>query len=219
MSDQSKFRAIIFDMDGVIVDSEPLHELAFMETFHELGYGQTHGIRFADYLGRSDRAVWEAFIAKHRPSQSFDELTDLKESRLIGMLHERKPLFAPVPDLIRDLAARYPLALASGSVHRVISAVLEIGDLRKYFGPVVSAQDVTHGKPSPDIFLRAASLLNVPPESCCVIEDTVAGVTAGRAAGMHVIAITNTYPAAALHQAHQIVDSYEPIARLLLQGN
>jgi HAD superfamily hydrolase (TIGR01509 family) len=217
MSDHPNFQAIIFDMDGVIVDSEPLHEKAFMETFDDLGYAQTHGIHFADYLGRSDRAVWEAFIAKHQPSQTFDELTDLKESRLIGMLHERKPLFAPVPNLIRDLAARYPLALASGSVHRVISAVLEIGNLRHFFGPVVSAQDVAHGKPSPDIFLRAAHLLGVPPESCCVIEDTVAGITAGRAAGMHVIAITNTYPASALHQAHQIVESYDPIARFLLR--
>ena len=204
-------------MDGVIVDSEPLHERAFLETFDALGYAQTHGIHFADYLGRSDRAVWEAFIAKHRPAQTFDELTDLKESRLVEMLHQLKPLYPPVPDLITQLASRYPMAVASGSVHRVIDAVLELGDLRRFFGAVVSSQDVTHGKPAPDIFLRAAKLLDVPPESCCVIEDTIAGVTAARAAGMHVIAITNTYPATALHQASQIVDSYEPIASQLLR--
>lgn len=214
----TNFRAIIFDMDGVIVDSEPLHEQAFLETFQALGYAETHGIRFADFLGRSDRAVWEAFIEKHRPMQSFDELTDLKESRLVGMLQQKKPIFAPVPGLVQRLSTRYPLAVASGSVHRVISAVLEIGQLRHLFGAVVSAQDVAKGKPSPDIFFRAAQLLNVRPEECCVIEDTVAGVTAGRAAGMHVIAITNTYPANELRQAHQVVDSYDTIAQFLLPG-
>lgn len=202
-------------MDGVIVDSEPLHEAAFLETFEELGYGDTHGIRFADYLGRSDRAVWNAFVSKHSPKQSIEELTDLKESRLIRVLQERKPLFPSVPELIETLAARYPLALASGSVHRVITAVLELRPLRSLFGPVVSAQDVPHGKPAPDIFLRAAELLNVDPSDCCVIEDTTAGVEAALAARMHVIAITNTYPAEALHRAHKVVRTYSEIESIL----
>ena len=210
------YRAIIFDMDGVIVDSEPLHERAFLETFEELGLLETHGIHFPDYFGRSDRAVWNAFMERHQPKQSLDELTDMKESRLIRVLRSKEPLFPPVPQLIEKLAARYPLAVASGSVHRVIAEVLTLRDLRRFFGPVVSAQDVTHGKPAPDIFLRAASLMGVAPEDCCVIEDTTAGIHAARAAGMHVIAITNTYPREKLHEANLVVKTYDEIEQVLL---
>jgi HAD superfamily hydrolase (TIGR01509 family) len=214
--DRTAFKAVIFDMDGVIVDSEPLHEQAFLETFHELGYGSTHGIRFKDYLGRSDRAVWHAFIEKHRPTQSLAELTDLKESRLIKVVQSTSPLFPGVPELVERLASRYPLAVASGSVHRVISAVLSLQGLRRFFGPVVSAEDVRAGKPAPDIFLRTAELLRTAPADCCVIEDTTAGVEAARAAGMQVIAITNTYPADELQRAHCVVKTYDEIRKKLL---
>ncbi len=209
------FKAVIFDMDGVIVDSEPLHEQAFMDTFHELGYGQTHGIRFADYLGRSDRAVWNVFIEKHRPSQTLLELTDLKENRLISVLQKKEPLFPDAPRLIELLSTRYPLAVASGSVHKVISAVLGLRNLRSFFKTVVSAEDVRHGKPAPDIFLRTAELLKIAPQDCCVIEDTTAGVEAARSAGMQVIAITNTYPSDALHRASAVVKTYQEIESLL----
>ena len=210
------FKAVIFDMDGVIVNSEPLHEVAFLETFAELGYGDTHGIRFADYLGRSDRALWNVFVERHQPKQSIQELTDLKESRLIDVLRQKEPLFPDAPRIIDALSQKYPLAVASGSVHRVIAEVLKLQNLRRFFKEVVSAEDVKQGKPSPDIFLRTASLLGVAPEDCCVIEDTTAGIEAARAARMPVIAITNTYPAHKLHRANAVVSQYSEIESLLL---
>lgn len=210
------FKAVIFDMDGVIVNSEPLHDQAFKETFDELGYGETHGIRLTDFRGRSDRAVWNVFVERHRPSQSLAELTDLKESRLIRALQADRPIFPGIPQLVESLAAHYPLAVASGSLHRVIRAVLELDDLRRFFGTVVSSEDVASGKPSPDIFLRTADLMGVAPADCCVIEDTTAGIQAGLAAGMTVIAITNTYPAGELTRAHQVVRTYDEISRLLM---
>ena len=74
----SRFDAVIFDMDGVIVDSEPIHEMSFLELWQEMGYGETHGIHFQDFYGQSDRAVWQAFIKKHQPAQSIGDLTRLK---------------------------------------------------------------------------------------------------------------------------------------------
>ena len=68
------FRAVIFDMDGVIVDSEPVHERAFGDVLHALGYGPDHGIRFADYVGRSDFVLWQDFVARHQPAQSLEQL-------------------------------------------------------------------------------------------------------------------------------------------------
>lgn len=212
-----KFSAVIFDMDGVIIDSEPRHERAFMDVFEQMGYGQTHGIHFEQYLGRSDRAVWVDFIAKHNPKWTLDELTAWKQNHLIEILRREQPIFDGLPELVAKVAAQYPLAVASGSVHRVIEEVLAMKSLRRFFPVVVSVQDVAHGKPAPDIFLRAAALLGVEPARCWVIEDSAAGVTAARAAGMTAIAITNTLPAEKLTHAHHVVRTYEEIERLLLR--
>lgn len=212
----SKFSAVIFDMDGVIIDSEPRHERAFLDVFEQMGYGQTHGVQFEQYLGRSDRAVWLDFIARHNPKWTLDELTAWKQNHLIEIIRREQPIFDGLPELVAKLAPRYRLAVASGSVHPVIEEVLAMKSLRQFFPIVVSVQDVAHGKPAPDIFLRAAQLLGVTPGTCCVIEDSAAGVTAARAAGMTAIAITNTLPAEKLTHASHVVRTYEEIERLLL---
>lgn len=213
----STFDAIIFDMDGVIVDSEPRHERAFREVFAEMGYGRTHGIDFPAYYGRSDRALWLDFIARHRPTQPIEELIDRKQRAFLRIISEERPLFEDAPRLVKRLSLRYKLALASGSLHAVIDAVLAMGDLRRFFPVVASSQDVPRGKPAPDIFLRAAEALGVAPATCCVIEDSAAGVEAARAAGMVSIAITNSLPAAKLSRADHVVSTYREIEALLLR--
>ena len=211
-----QFQAVIFDMDGVIVDSEPAHERAFREIFHEIGYGETHGMDFTEYYGRSDRALWLDFIEKHRPIHTLDELAQWKQRRFLEMIKQDQPIFESLPELVEKLSRRYKLAVASGSFHPVIDEVLAIKNLREFFPVVVSAQDVVHGKPAPDIFLRAADLLQIRPNACCVIEDSAAGVEAALAAGMKVIAITNTLMADRLARATHVVASYEEIERLFL---
>ncbi|HKX60697.1 MAG TPA: HAD family phosphatase [Verrucomicrobiae bacterium] len=209
--------AVLFDLDGVIVNSEPHHERAFLQVFEEIGYGGTHGIRFSDFIGRSDLTVWHEFMARHNPPFAMAELAALKQKRVLDLMRAAQPIFEGLPDLVRKLAAKFPLAVASGSQHPVIEAVLSMKNLRPYFSTVVSVTDVKQGKPAPDIFLRAAELLEVSPAKCCVIEDSKPGVAAGRAAGMQVIAITNTYPAGELNAAHHVVKTYEEIEKILIQ--
>jgi HAD superfamily hydrolase (TIGR01509 family) len=209
------FRAVIFDMDGVIVDSEPRHERAFLEVWKEMGYEERHGIHFPDYYGRSDRALWLDFIDRHQPPQTLEELTDWKQNRLIEILRAEQPIFDGLPEVVEQCAARWPLAVASGSLHAVIDEVLAMRSLRQHFAAIVSVQDVAHGKPAPDVFLRAAELLGQNPGDCLVIEDSAAGVTAANAAGMQVIAITNTLPRERLAHATVIVETYEEIEALL----
>lgn len=211
-----ELRAVIFDLDGVIVDSEPLHERAFREVFDELGYSQTHGVDFPAYYGKSDQALWLDFIAKHRPAQSLEELVALKQARFLKALRQERPVFAGLVALVEKLSVRYALAVASGSSHDTIDAALALEGLQRFFPVRVSALDVPHGKPAPDVFLRAAELLGVPPGACCVIEDAEAGVAGALAAGMPVIAITNSLPAARLRQATRVVNTYAQIERLLL---
>ncbi len=209
-------QAVIFDMDGVIVDSEPRHERAFMEVMRELGFADKLNLRFADYIGRSDQDLWVDFLARHKSPHTLAELLALKRRRTIEILRREQPVFDGIPALVEKLAARYALALASGSERLVVKAVLELQDLGRVFSAVVSASDIQRGKPAPDIFLRTADLLKVPPSACCVIEDSKPGVAAALAAGMDVIAITNTHPAAELVPATHVVQTYHEIERLLL---
>ena len=209
------FKAVIFDMDGVIVDSEPRHERAFHEVWDALGYRDRHGINFQDYYGRSDRALWLDFIDKHQPPQTLEELTAWKQNRLIEILRAEQPIFDGLPEVVEQCAARWPIAVASGSLHVVIDEVLAMKGLRQHFSAIVSVQDVVHGKPAPDVFFRAAELLGLEPKDCIVLEDSAAGVTAANAAGMQVIAITNTLPREQLVHATAVVETYEQIERLL----
>ncbi|HXP63573.1 MAG TPA: HAD family phosphatase [Dongiaceae bacterium] len=209
-------QAVIFDMDGVVVDSEPQHERAFLEVMRALGYADAHGLRFSDYVGRSDRQLWVDFVAKNQPRQAVEELAAMKRAYLLELIRREQRLFAGLPALMAKLAGRYPMALASGSERTIVEEVLRVGNLAQFFAAVVTDTEVPRGKPAPDIFLRAAQLLGVAPEKCCVIEDSKPGVAAGLAAGMQVIAITNTHPAAELRAATRVAQSYEEIGRLLI---
>ena len=209
-------RAVIFDMDGVIVDSEPRHERAFLEVVREIGYENRHGLRFADYVGRSDQELWVDFVTRNQPELSLDQLLDMKRRRVVEIIRREQPLYAGLPELIQRLCGKYRLGLASGSERIIIDEVLALGELARFFSATVSSSEVRKGKPAPDIFLRSAELLGVAPEECWVIEDSKPGVAAGLAAGMRVIAITNTHPAGELQHAHHVASNYEEIGRLLL---
>ncbi len=210
-------RAVIFDMDGVIVDSEPRHERAFLDVVTEIGYGDKHGIRFADYVGRSDQELWVDFVAKNNPPHKLESLLAMKRQRVVEIIRREQPLFDGLPELIEQLAGEYALALASGSERAVVDEVLLLKGLRRFFPVTVSASDIVRGKPAPDIFLRAAELLGIPPRNCWVIEDSKPGIAAGVAAGMRVIAITNTHPPEQLRGAHHVVTDYARIAAILLR--
>jgi HAD superfamily hydrolase (TIGR01509 family) len=125
-------------------------------------------------------------------------------------------LFDGLPQLVRKLAARVPLALASGSERPVVDEVLKLDSLRQFFRVTVSGSDITRGKPDPQIFLQTAALLDVQPADCWVIEDSKPGVAAGLAANMRVIAIANTHPPEELRDATAVVRTYAEIERLLL---
>ena len=209
-------KAVIFDMDGVIVDSEPRHERAFLDVVGEIGYRENLGMKFADYIGRADTELWVDFVNKHKPPHTLEELLARKRQRVIEILRREEPLFDGLLELVEKLSGRYKLALASGSERLVVEAVLGLKGLRGYFPVVVTSSEVKNGKPAPDIFLRTATLLGVAPADCCVIEDSKPGVAAGLAAGMQAIAITNTHPANELRHATVVVKTYEEIERLLL---
>jgi HAD superfamily hydrolase (TIGR01509 family) len=210
--------AVIFDMDGVIVDSEPRHERAFLEVVESIGYGGRHGLQFADYVGRSDKELWVDFVARHKPAQALDALLAMKRERVLEIIRREEPLFAGLTGLVKMLAVTCRLGLASGSERAIVDEVLKLNGIGRFFSATVSGSDIERGKPEPEIFLKTAALLGVEPRHCWVVEDSKPGIAAGIAAGMRVIAITNTHPARELGNAHHVVSTYEEIRSLILGG-
>ena len=211
-----RFAAIIFDMDGVIVDSEPLHQKAFETLFEELGRKHDHGIVFHEYYGRSDKVLLKDFIEKHKVPFELEDLTQRKLKYFVRYLRERRPVFTELHSLVPELARLYKLAIASSNFRSVIDVVMEISGLRSHYNVIVGYEDIRFTKPDPEIYFTAAQRLGVRPSQCCVIEDAAMGVQAAKMAGMTCIGLTTSLPPAKLRQADFIANNYDEVRKLLL---
>lgn len=179
--------ALVLDMDGLMVDSEPLWFLVERDFAAERGADWTHALA-RTCTGRGTpytlRVMSETFGFTVSVASDTEEITRAFVRR-VGEL----ALKPGCRELLDAVDGRLPIAVASSSPRRLIQAVLERFDLVSRFRAVVSGEDVLSPKPAPDIFKRAAADLGVPPAACAVLEDSLAGATAGHAAGMFVIAV------------------------------
>jgi HAD superfamily hydrolase (TIGR01509 family) len=183
--------AVIFDMDGVIVDTEPVW--GSVRTEFAAGLGRVWGAEDQRHVAGVSSREWAA-IMRDRLGIGMPEVEIQRAivDAMVGRLRtDGPPHIDGAVEAVRALAGRYPSALASGAHPEIIAAVLEATGLAGAFRAVVSAEDVERGKPQPDVFLEAARRLGCPPERCLVIEDSLFGVRAGRAAGMVVILVPN----------------------------
>jgi len=220
MSHTGPHRAVIFDMDGVLVNSEPLWAEA------EAAFIQDHGGEYDDafFKGTMGWGIREfmAKVAEHYAlTESLESLCADLTGRLLELFPGRLHPLSGADQLVRDVCAAYPAALASGSPLEVVNAVVDQFNWRSCFSAICSADMVTNGKPAPDLFLHTAAQLNVEPDSCSVIEASPAGVQAARAAGMRCIALKadDRVPEDQLaHHAHVIVYSLDQITPEVLWG-
>lgn len=180
-------QAVIFDMDGVIVDSEPLFDSFLVEYCQKLGVPLTQA-HLEMYRGKTSRNQWTDIVNEFSLVQSVDELIiDARKSYLHYIT--QKPI-KPIPGivaLLRRLSSKFKLVLASSASPHRIALFLEKTKVAKFFKEIVSADDVLKGKPAPDIFLLAAKKVRVEPQECVVIEDALNGVQAAKNAGMKII--------------------------------
>ena len=186
---QRSFSALIFDMDGVLVDSEPLHYAAEKELHKQLGITVPKSL-FHEFVGLSLTKMWERLKKEYSLRDSVDDLVEHDINFRGGFFAGQKsiPLIPGIKTLLERLKASHiPITIASSSSPNIIDITLQKSGLDVFFDHYISGQDVTHGKPAPDIYLKAAELLNIDPASCLVIEDARNGIIAAKEAGMFCI--------------------------------
>jgi len=214
-------RAIIFDCDGVIADTEPLHFAAFQRVLEEEGIQLTREQYYRDYLALDDRNCYTQVHGDRRIAMTPEKLSVLiarKASYIEPMMRSHLQIFPGVVEFMRQAADRYPMAVASGALRHEVEMVLGHAGVRELFKVIVAAEDVTNGKPDPEPFLKACSLLNAATEQaiaaheCLVIEDSIPGVRAAHNAGMRCLAVTNSYARERLENADRVVGGLDEIS-------
>ena len=183
-------KAVIFDLDGLMVDSEPVHFKAYEKVLHELGVTLSEDDYAKRYIGIADRETAQDMVKRYKLPISFEELLRRKAllfaQLLPGNVVPKNGLFG----LLHDLRTHeYKTAVASGAMLPDIKQIIASLNLQESFDALCSADSVKQGKPAPDLFLFAAQQIGVLPQNCLVLEDAPVGVQAAQSAGMKCYAI------------------------------
>ncbi|MGH7830853.1 MAG: HAD family hydrolase, partial [Candidatus Binatia bacterium] len=214
-------RAVIFDFNGILVDDEPIHLDMFRKVLNEDGISLDEKEYYARYLGMDDRSCFRTVYERH--GRKLDEASLADKIRRKAIYYRQAieggiAVFPAVLELIPQLAARLPLAIASGALRSEIELILQSMNLRSCFQVIVSAEDVEEGKPNPEIFLKALGLLNqgksgalLQASECLVVEDSKEGISAAHRAGIKCLAVTNSHPAEELTEAEAVVNGLDQV--------
>lgn len=207
-------RAAIFDFDGVIVDSEPLHYRSLRDALRPEGLEITPEEYVSTYLAYDDRGAIRLALEQHgeRPDPARTERIAARKAEGFAAIIPEIPVFDGAPELVRALAAEMPVAIASGARHEEIEAILDGLGLRDAFLAIVGAEDAERTKPDPAPYLEATRRLaarfpGLVPAECVALEDSMPGIASALGAGMKVVGVAHSYPAPRLRAAHRVVES------------
>jgi len=206
--------AVIFDMDGLLVDSEPVWDAARKAMADEVGKAWNKDDHKA-VMGVSTQEWVDYMINRLELTLSPQEVQDQIISRMVEMYRAGIPYHPGAVEAVRLAAQHFPTALASGSFRALIDTVTADAAMRGQFQVILSADEVGAGKPAPDVYLEAAQRLGIQPENCVCLEDSGNGILAGVRAGMKVIAVPDPrFPPAAekLNQAHRVLASLSELS-------
>jgi beta-phosphoglucomutase len=207
-------KAIIFDFDGVLADTEPLHFKMFQRVLHEEGLPLSEQDYYQKYVGLDDKGCFQAILAAHgrlAPPETVRRLVERKAALMLEQITATPVIYPGIADFIKRAAGRYRLAIVSGALRHEIELILKSVGLRSSFEHITAAEDIRYGKPDPEGYRHALRALNrgaaVQASECLVIEDTIAGIQAANAAGMRCLAVSTTYPADQLAGADAVVST------------
>ena len=209
-------RAVVFDFDGVLANSEPLHLRAYQQVLSPFGIALTRDEYYANYLGYNDAGVFTRLAAHYRMplddggiQKLIEEKTRVFDRTIEADLGAGDILYPGAASCVALMASRYPLGIASGALRHEIEAILRGARLDRYFRFIVASGDTLEGKPAPDPYRRAADLHAVAPVECVALEDSRWGIESAKAAGLACVGITTTYAREYLPGADRIVSSLE----------
>lgn len=213
-------QAVIFDMDGVLVDSEVYWIQSRQEFAHSIGKTWTlEDQRLA--MGRNTVEWAQVMQERLHLDMSLDEIIEKVKGRVMAHYEQRMPVLPGAMEAVQTAAQEYRIALASGSPKDLIDHVMRLTGLDRVFEFIVYADDMPNGKPAPDVYLETARLLNVLPAECVGLEDSVNGVRALHAAGMRIIAVPSPafpLPEAVAALAHCVLPSLESFSLDLVRS-
>lgn len=209
---------VLFDFNGVIADDEPVHQEMLQKVLAEEGITVTDAEYHSVYLGFDDKGCFVEAFQRAQRHLSEDHLADLIRRKSIyydAYIADHLVLFEGAQDCVRAMSGAFPTGIVSGALAGEIEAICKRADLWDEFALVVAAEDTQACKPHPEGYLKALALFNLylaehgrltVPERCVVIEDSIAGVAAAKAAGMRCVAISHSYRADELTEADRVIE-------------
>lgn len=188
-------KAVLWDVDGTLVDSAEFHWLTWRDALARERFDLTREL-FASSFGQRNDAVLRGFLGNDLPDAEVSRIAEAKEEAYRRLVRERglRPLPGVLEWLRRLRDSGWRQAVASSAPRMNLDVLLPAAGVAEFFDAVVSAEEIQHGKPHPEIFLRAAQALDADPARCVVVEDAPAGVKSGRRAGMRVVGVLSTQP-------------------------
>lgn len=203
-------KAVIFDMDGVITDTQPLHNKTNAEVLQFYGIPLTEE-DLSKFAGIPNKKIFPDLFKKYNIKSDPNKAV-LEKWRLITKRTKKVRPISGVLNFIKNLHGNnFKLALASSSTENFINHILNSLKIKHFFTIIINGDEIKKGKPNPDIFLKAAEKLNINPANCLVLEDTPSGVKAAKSAGMKCIAITTSQKREQLKQADKIIDNFSEL--------
>jgi beta-phosphoglucomutase family hydrolase len=216
-----KYKALIFDMDGTLVNNLPVHNKALKDTLLEAGVQlPTDMVKFyASVNGKKNAEVFRMMLGAHAKDSEVAYWSERKDALYRERFtHSRKPLPGLLQLLERADILGLPMAVASASSPENISFILEELNLNRHFKVVISGRDVQHGKPNPEIFLKSAEAMGIDPSACLVFEDGLYGIEAARRARMDAVCICTTLDAQEVAEQPHVVHAVPDFAHLDLSS-
>ncbi len=211
------FRGIVFDLDGVLFDTEPLHREAWNNALEEMGM-EVSPEELMSWTGVPCQQVSAELEERWKGRYSRYEYYNLKDNHFVQIINSRDSLFRGLAESLEALSTRVPIAVATASSRGNVEMMLSNSGIAGFFKAVVCYEDVEKHKPDPEVYLKASRLIDVEPGNCMALDDSPAGCSSALSAGIYTLGITSTYSSSVLDMADGIFPSTVGACRWILES-
>ncbi|MEW5816087.1 MAG: HAD family phosphatase [Spirochaetota bacterium] len=218
MINPDTLKSVIFDVDGVLFNTEPLHRQAWILTMADFGYTVSEE-SLIPWTGIPCYRLADHYSSTLKPFRPPELYSSIKQTKLHALLEKELEVFSGVEEMLVRLKGSVPLGYATSLIRADIEVMFTVSGLGRYFSAGAVYEDVKNHKPDPEVYLMVAEKLKMPPSLCAAIDDSPSGIKAARTAGMLTLGVTNSFPAAELKEADLVFESTPAACRWLLAAS